>query len=250
MRTNRNSECIEWGRPIGNGKNGQSSLIALKLRIPESICAGPINLNFKRKRGLASDGTETTTGGPLPALDLAGTACMGWSLMEWPRSARAWSLFHDPKNLRMRGKGACIGHMGYDKSTCCSANFELQCCVDISTTTVAAPVIVQVSKACDKKKEACVCGWGNCIQKDGMAASNCCSDDYAFTCCCTTAPTTETTTTLLPEQKLEKACNDAATLYQCGWARCIETDGIRPNSSWNFAQKTNAKPQTSSASAT
>uniref|UniRef100_A0A914GZF5 Uncharacterized protein n=1 Tax=Globodera rostochiensis TaxID=31243 RepID=A0A914GZF5_GLORO len=33
--------------------------------------------------------------------------------------------------------------------------------------------------------------------------------------------------TLLPEQKLEKACNDAATLCQCGWARCIETDGFK-----------------------
>uniref|UniRef100_A0A914GY98 Uncharacterized protein n=1 Tax=Globodera rostochiensis TaxID=31243 RepID=A0A914GY98_GLORO len=75
-----------------------------------------------------------------------------------------------------------------------------------------------VSKACDKEKEACACKWGNCLRKDGMAASNCCSADYKFKCC---------ETTLLPEQKLEKTCNDAATLCQCGWAKSIETDGFK-----------------------
>uniref|UniRef100_A0A183CH22 SMB domain-containing protein n=1 Tax=Globodera pallida TaxID=36090 RepID=A0A183CH22_GLOPA len=51
-----------------------------------------------------------------------------------------------------------------------------------------------------------------------MTASTCCSADYEFACC---------TTTLLPEQKLEKACNDAAALCPCKWARCIKTDGFK-----------------------
>uniref|UniRef100_A0A914H702 SMB domain-containing protein n=1 Tax=Globodera rostochiensis TaxID=31243 RepID=A0A914H702_GLORO len=91
----------------------------------------------------------------------------------------------------------------------------------IPTTTVAAPAIVPVSKGLRQGKKGGVClfGWGKCIQKDDLATSTCCSADYKFTCCDTalTTEATTVTTTLLPEQKLEKAYKDAATLCQCKW---------------------------------
>uniref|UniRef100_A0A914H831 Uncharacterized protein n=1 Tax=Globodera rostochiensis TaxID=31243 RepID=A0A914H831_GLORO len=186
--------------------------------LPDSTLQGPRDktLNRKRqKRNAAVIGAIVQAGVKVHGMVVDGVAKVGVSV-----------FCTTIRETCACGKGACIEHMGYDKSPCCMANFQLQCCVDIPTTTVAAPVIVQVSKACDKEKEACECGWGNCLRKDGMAASTCCSADYEFACC-TTAPTTEATTTLLPEQKLEKACNDAAALCQCGWARCIKADGFK-----------------------